>query len=202
MTAKRRRRGSVLLLAVGLLTILAMLGSTLLVTAWLDKRTSEALAEKAQADPIAEGVVTTVKQMLKDDLYIGEIDVPKDPNLFTPYLTGGWKTFVDYPSEDVDPHLATNWSKTLTDLDQWPHVTNLTGADSSKVENIAFNSSDHVDTDRDRDAMGNLIHDALLYDTGVTNREGQKYYAAVRVTDLSGLLNVNTAPPSPNQARR
>ena len=38
-----------------------------------------------------------------------------------------------------------------------------------------------------------MSDDSYLVDTGVVNAEGQRYYAAVKVEDLSGLINVNTA---------
>ncbi|GAF95587.1 unnamed protein product, partial [marine sediment metagenome] len=43
----------------------------------------------------------------------------------------------------------------------------------------------------DTDGDGEI--DAYLYDTGVVNAAGHKFYAAVRVTDLAGLICVNTA---------
>jgi len=159
----RRQRGSVLLLAVGLLTILAMLGATLLITSWLDAKQSKALAAKAPADPIAEGIVAKLKATLKADLHIGDAG-----GMDAPYAGGGgWAKFIDYPSGDADAH--------LTDHAALPgHPSALLGSGGVRV-----------DTD------GDGTDDAYLVDTGVTNGEGQKYYAAVRVTDLSGLLNVN-----------
>ncbi|MFW6154103.1 MAG: hypothetical protein ACOC95_02705 [Planctomycetota bacterium] len=45
----------------------------------------------------------------------------------------------------------------------------------------------YVDTD------GDGANDAILYPTGVFDRNGEEYFAAVRVVDLSAFVNVNTA---------
>ena len=66
MRYRSRNRGSVIVLVVGLLTILAMLGSALLISAHVDSRQSRALAAKAQGDPIAEGVLLKVRGMIGD----------------------------------------------------------------------------------------------------------------------------------------
>jgi len=51
----------------------------------------------------------------------------------------------------------------------------------------------HGPTGNYADTDGDEWADALFYDTCVKNEDGQTYHAAVRIIDLSGLLNVNTA---------
>ncbi len=192
MDRRWRQRGSVLLLAVGLLSILAMLGATLLLSSYLDARQSRALAAKAQADPVATGILAQVKAALQADLYLGANG---------PYTTSGagalaWQKYVDYPSEDVDPHLASPWTPEIRNgTAPWPHVSNLFN-DTMTITDVATNDPDLTDTDGDIDGGGVLVNDALRIDTGVTNALGQRYYAAVRVTDLSGKISLNTAGTS------
>lgn len=193
MQRRWRQRGSVLLLAVGLLSILAMLGATLLLSSYLDARQSRALAAKAQADPVATGILAQVKAALQADLYLGA-DGPYEGLSAD---ANGWRQFIDHPSEDVDPHLASPWTPQIrAGTAPWPHVSNLFN-DTTNITDVAFDDDALTDTDGDIDGvLGDPLKDARWYDTGVTNALGQRYYAAVRVTDMSGKICLNTAGTS------
>ncbi len=255
MTDKHRRRGSVILLVVGLLTILAMLGSALLISSHLNAKQSSALAQQASTEPIAAGIVKQIQTILKRDLHLDTnnaygnvqtttntpwpmgVDIDNDSTIdniaWTDINTNPeyiWKTYIDLPagkfplpppvtrtdSERVDPWLADCWlaSDDLTQpaANEWSYtyLSDITGElepeqgrnpefyqispDTNpddpwylRTTTGSFEDIRPVDTDGDR------IPDALLLDSGVTNAQGQKYYFAVRVTDLSGKLCVNTA---------
>ena len=58
MIHQYKRRGSVLLMVVGLLTIVAMLGSTFIFISYLDARQTQAVAERNHVDPLARGVLS------------------------------------------------------------------------------------------------------------------------------------------------
>ena len=70
MRRRRNNRGSAILMVVGLLTVMAMLGSALLVVAYLDRQQSRAMAARQPADPVAEGVVSRLVSHMGRDLYI------------------------------------------------------------------------------------------------------------------------------------
>jgi len=221
-TPPRGRRGSVILMTVGLLVIIGMLGVTFLVVAHMDARQTRALAAKAPADPVAGGIVQQLRQKLLEDLYIENTDGPY--GAYTGSTNADkWAQFVDYPSDGIDRWLAdSDVRKSLTPPEadgSWCTYRHISDLDEQATQNpvtVIFTRSngtwnifgnsvtpnfDVVDTDGDGWA------DAVLYDTNVTNAEGDKYYAAVRVIDLGGLICVNTAaepnnPADPNKAAK
>ncbi len=190
-----RRRGSVLLMVIGLLTILALLGSTFLFVARSYRKTSKALTYRYQATPLASGSLTRVVQLLKEDLRIDDNGTPLNPADDAPYNataagSAGWVQFVDYPAIGPD-----DWLANIDPVSGvWPHITNLFTSNSPYIENHrAVGDSYLVDSDGDgiRDAyygVGNGDFEAK-----VMNELGEKYYVGVRVIDLGGLINVNTA---------
>ena len=175
MQRRWRQRGSVLLLAVGLLSILAMLGATLLLSSYLDARQSRALAAKAQADPVATGILAQVKAALQADLNLGT----NGPYEGLSADANGWREFIDHPSEDPDADFAD------------PFLSSEIGAATVHFSDLfGVTGTDYADTD------GDGTDDAYRIDTGVTNALGQRYYAAVRVTDMSSKICLNTAGTS------
>ena len=64
-------------MVVGLLTMIAMLGGTLLVVAYLDAKQSEAFVSKVVAEHLAGGVVAEVAAALNEDVDIKDnVDGP------------------------------------------------------------------------------------------------------------------------------
>jgi hypothetical protein len=197
MKHARRYRGSVLLMVVGLLTMIAMLGGTFLIIARLDARQSDALAVRAQADPIARGLAIDVLHLLKDDLYIDGKGTSSagDDVIYgaAPSGANGWRCYIDHPDYEIDPHLSSSWRDGIV---QWRYLTNLLGKTRSEggFHDIGLQTSDldpnkynYVDTD------GDGGRDARLMETGATDPRGRKFYAAVRVVDLASFLCANTA---------
>ena len=265
MTDRQRRRGSVILLVVGLLTILAMLGSALLISSHLNAKQSRALAQQAPTDPVAAGIVKQIQTILKRDLHLTGtggngvydnarigvvgatppwpigIDIDGNGSIDNESWTDArrWKAFIDMPAvkyigpppgptdpeyDNVDPWLTDSWlaSDDLNEpvAGQWSYsyLSDITAEllpEQCRNPRFIPPSADPADWDepwtletdpartgtytadpdnrRPVDTDGDRIPDAILLDSGVTNGEGQKYYFAVRVTDLSGKLCVNTA---------
>ncbi len=257
MTDMHRRSGSVILLVVGLLTILAMLGSVLLISSHLDAKQSRALAQQAPTDSIAAGIIKQIQTILKRDLHLTGVipgspydnarvlNTPPWPTTLVPPVPNWddprrWKAYIDMPAarynngplpvpldleyDIVDPWLTDSWlasddlTETGTSTDQWTYsyLSDITGEllpeQCRRPRFIPAPSGDYNDpwtleTDPTRsgvyapdpdnrrpvDTDGDKVPDAILIDSGVTNADGQKYYFAARVTDLSGKLSVNTA---------
>ncbi len=198
-TAPRRRSGSVIMMTIGLLVILAMLGATFLVISHLDRKQSQAMAAKAPADPVAGGIVEQLRALLVEDLYINPVSAdPNDDVVYGDYGGGtpqeNWIKFVDYPLEDVAPNATIDpWlaSIALDASGYWPHITNLSDEPEDSVNGVLFRAP--IANDPYADTDGDGFVDAILYNTDVTNAEGEQYWAAVRCIDLSGLFCVNTA---------
>ena len=109
MIPRRNRRGSVLLMAIGLLTIVAILASTFLIVSNLDAQEADTLATKRQADPIAEAIFSTAIAYALKDLWVDANDGPfGDIEEDSPDANTAWSRFIDRPGKDKK-----------FDLDEW-----------------------------------------------------------------------------------
>ncbi|MGB2824949.1 MAG: hypothetical protein WBF17_28520 [Phycisphaerae bacterium] len=193
MATIRNRRGSVLLMAIGLLTIIAILSSTFLIVSNLDAQETETLAVKAMADPIAEGALRTAIALIARD---------RQTNDDGPYgavadLSGNhaqWIAYVDAvgggDGDRIDEWLAACGRTRAAMSNYWSKIY---GDDTAEVG--------RTDTD------GDDIEDAFLYkyyDTADPNSREGKFRVAIRVVDLSGKVCINTAsngePNGPTEA--
>jgi hypothetical protein len=182
MAGGRRKRGSVLLLAIGLLTIIAILASTFLIVSNLDAQETEILVTKAQADPSAEGIVSLLQFWLGMDMYAddkGPFGAVADGNT-------GWAQFIDAVGDAnarIDQFLSQPYDRLNT-------TKFYTRALWTKI----FDETPLADVSADVD--GDDANDAELYpiypDANTEERESN-FYRAVRVVDLSGKLCINTA---------
>ena len=169
MQRARKNRGSVVLMVVGLLTIIAMLGSTFVIVAKFDRRQSKALVATAPLDDMAESMLAMIVQELLDDLRIDTGGVYTKATAGDPLSLSH---LIDFAHDDVDSLVAT------TDIME-------TGAHKSKVGGMTLGA--------EVDADGDGVNDAYLFDTGVTTSTGEKMFVAVRVIDGGSCLNVNIA---------
>jgi hypothetical protein len=208
MTTIRNRRGSVLLMAIGMLAIVAILASTFLIVSNLDVLETQTLSVKAQADPVAQGVLTEVMAAIADDRHVGATSGPYGATSaalcdYMEYADNAqdnkttmdrwlareydWREKIGLQVSriDTDPceGKGYRWDGTFSKFNVKP--TDGTGT-------IKDGDYRYVDTDADG------YPDARLYDTkvlcpGATSAQDADYYAAVRVVDLSGRICVNTA---------
>lgn len=174
MRRTRRNRGSIVLLVVGLLTIIAMLGSTFVFVSRMDRRQSKAIAESAPIDGVADDILRRILEDRLADLHISNQNmVYGDATTVSDHI--------DAIHEKCDRILASPERVG----GRWAQVSNLGNLSASQVKNVA--STNLADTD------GDGIGDAILWDTGISNGAGSSYWVAIRVLDLSGMVNVNTA---------
>jgi len=194
-----RRRGSVLLMVIGLLTILAMLGSTFLFVARSDRKSSEALTYRYQATPLASGTLTRVKELLKQDLWI-DANGPYGNTSAT--AADAWRQFIDYPATGTD-----DWLANIDPYDAgggvwtWRHVTNLFNPEAAFLNPPSLQTSNpnNLLVDSDGDGIPDAYYGAGSggnFEANVMNDRGEKYYVSARVIDLGGLININTAGES------
>jgi hypothetical protein len=113
-----KRNGSVLIVVLGLLAILAVVGITFVTMSSIDTSTAANFALQAQFDLAADAAVDYVCQALVQDIW--EFDTSTSSSTYRQYtgrvLTGLYGTeFWDHPSATdasgnrTDPYLATNW---------------------------------------------------------------------------------------------
>ncbi len=202
-TTTRTRRGSALIMVVGLLSIIAMIGTAFYLTSHMENEQSAVIASRVPIGPIAEGVLSQVLLKLSDDLHIDPVDTTievgpytdlSDPNVD---LVKTWLEFVDAPGMTTDPHLACT-TPLPEAFPTWRHLTDLVGNGMS-VEYVSTSADELSDTDgydplpTQADPTAKREKDAVRLRTGWTDSTGLEYFYAVRVTDLSGLLCLNTA---------
>ncbi|MCK4626560.1 MAG: hypothetical protein KAV00_14670, partial [Phycisphaerae bacterium] len=178
------RKGSVIVMVVGLLVMLAMIGTTFIIIANMDRRESRSIATVAPMKQVAGGVLQQILAKLAADLHI-------DAGGVIYGSAADYKQQVDYPHEDYDNHLASLGPVVIDGAAKWRHISNIYGAAADEVIDVAIDDGDLVDTD----GYSWIGHpgDAKLYRSRVTNRGGQEYYVAVRLIDASGLMNINSA---------
>lgn len=167
-------------MVIGMLTVLFMLGVTFLGVAQMNAKQADALVSVSPAEPVSEGLLNYIKQQIK----AGRFATADGP--YTK-LGMGWKDYIVYPSQDVTPWLSSHWTANPV---LWPHVAGFYR--QAGQTNVAYDSVTLWDTDEGQSVSARTA-DAVFVDTGITNSRGEKYYAAMRVVDLSGLINVNTA---------
>ncbi|MCK5114045.1 MAG: hypothetical protein KAR11_04710 [Phycisphaerae bacterium] len=177
-------RGSAMLLAVGLVTILAMLGTTFLLISRMNRRTSEATVAQTSVDHLAAGIVSQVVTKLTEGLYIAPSGTTPysgiATNLPTPTNAEQWLRFIDYAGD------ADGMNKFLYYKDDdTEHLSNVLGTGAAGGGPIKYTSVDS-------DAEG-ATPNAYLVKSYVMNSGGQTYKVAVQVIDTSSLINVNIA---------
>ncbi len=216
---RHHERGSAIIMAVGLLVILALLGTTFWLITHFDRREAGSLATAAPMKQVAVGVLQQIVADRGSDLHFAAGGGP--------YSAADKvdKTY-DHPSEQVDPILASShpYGGVL-----WMHVSNPTGTlgDAAKyvtvdgtialgpnagktIEQADITGDGNPDGLRwvDTDGLGYNFPgkgfcdgDAIQYDSGIRDRLGRGFYVAVRVVDASALINANLHySPSPAAA--
>jgi len=192
--AENNNRGSIILMVIGLLTILAMLGTTLLLIARMDQRTSRAAAGAAPARDVANSVLGQLRADRFQDLHIsGGVAYG---NIANPEMA------IDYPYEDANP--AFDADAALANIEpidpaaaikKWRHLSHLRIiANTDYLGGANFIGIDALPSDNNLvDTDGDGTNDARLFNTTIQDREGKLFQAAVRMIDAGGLMNINTA---------
>jgi len=204
MPAERNRRGSVLLMAIGLLTIIAILASTFLIVSNLDSQEQAILSIKDQSDPLAQGAFKTVVSLALKDLWCDD-DGNDGPFGANEGLTGvhAWQQYIDSPlagerPKPADPNRIDAWlAREYDDADgaSFPIRQPFTRINAS---------TDNVANVPNADLDGDKILDAVKYkpypDADISQPE-YKFWMAVRVVDLAGKICLNTAGYLPTSAQ-
>ncbi len=182
----RYRSGSALILTVVLTSLLAILGTVFLMSSRIDKMASSSAGEDKQLDLALESTVEIIKETLKKDI--------PGPN-----------EYYDYPGPS-DPWLASLEPYEDGSNYKWRQISDLTGYlkdnDFNNIEDIEIIPDAQaitVDSDGEleeqwADADGDGVADSKWFElSAVNSSKGKKVYAAVRIIDNGGMINVNTA---------
>ena len=187
----RMGAGSALILAVVLTSLLAIVGVMFVMVARVDEIATSAIAENRELSFAVETVVAKISQELV-------LDVPGMPKGLEYY---------DYAGEE-DKWLASLEPYNDGGIYKWRQVSDVTGYINREwgrpgQERVAAEIvEDHKEIRLDdgdleqqpADADGDGVADSKWIELDdITSGNGKPIYAAIRVVDNGGMLNVNTA---------
>jgi hypothetical protein len=165
MFKKYNKRGSVLLMVVGLLVILGTLGGTFLLISSLDARQARLLAGRGRAELIASGGVSQIVRTLGEDLHFDPMEAS-----------------APYTAENSSGPLAHTFARDFRTDTEDRHI-HMPGNPS----NILGTSGNKVSTDIEGGTA-----DAYLIPTREFDDEGREYRIAIKVEDTGGKFSLNT----------
>jgi len=189
--ATTRPRGSALILTVVLTSLLAIVGVLFVMASRIDKMATTAAAESRELNCALDTVLSQIDQALIED-------VPEptgDPNEVA-------QEYYDYP-DALDPWLADLEPSESDGRYYWRQITNLVGPSMVQASDMyvrvvgereAIDPNLAIDPNvTTADADGDGVGDARWFRVpGVMTSKGKPFYAAVRIVDNGGMLNVNT----------
>jgi len=184
----RKKAGSALILTVVLTTLLATIGVLFVLLSRLDKMAASAASENREINSAVDTVVAKIKQELFSDV---------------PGVAG---EYYDYPGlEDrwlasLEPNVDDRGTSTTTDDKYyWPQISNVYNKLWSNLQLQAVIVPDYQDAKimgegQIADADGDGVADSRwVVIPDVNSGKGRPIYAAIRIIDNGGMLNVNTA---------
>jgi hypothetical protein len=185
MTASARRRGSALILAVVLTSLLAIIGVLFVLTARIDKMAASATTDNRELSLAVDTVLAEINDSLVSDV----------PGI------GSNQEYYDYPDANnawlasAEPYQSGTGNTSY----YWRQISNVAALPAASVRNVHIRLVGERepikldDPNTNADADGDGVGDARWFVVpGVMSSKGRPIYAAVRVLDNGGMLNVNT----------
>ncbi len=175
------RNGSAIILAIVLTTLLAMVGVLFLLSSRVDSVATSAVGGNEDLKLAVDTVVSQISQNLTTDVARGAID----PN-----------QYADYP-DPCNPWLACLEPYKFGPDYFWRQVSNIYGyAVQTQIVQAQilpdYNNTFVPYTQADADGDG--VSDSIWVQVpGKMSAKGKPIYAAIRIIDNGGMLNINTA---------
>jgi hypothetical protein len=177
----RLRRGSAIILAVVLASLLAIIGVLFLFSSRVDSVATSAVGENHDLNLAVDTVVAQISQVLTRN-------VPGvNPNI----------AYYNYPDAG-NPWLACLEPYQFGTDYFWRQVSNIYGSSTMQNQNVQaqilpdYNNIFVPYTEADADGDG--VSDSIWVQVSdVNSSKGKPVYAAIRIIDNGGMLNVNTA---------
>jgi len=199
MTIKSGRRaglrgGSVLILVVLLMVLLSVLGMLFLLMSRLDEMATWSISETRELNAGVEVIVNQINKVLVEDLF-GDDNV-----MFNGVNDNASDEYYDYPGPE-DVWLAPLEPYEVAPDYRWRWISDIygygfnAGPGGITAEIIAENNPSEVELAYLlADADGDGVADSRWVPVpNVTTSKGKTIYAAVRIVDNGGMVNVNTA---------
>jgi len=191
MTASRvPARGSALILAVVLTSLLAIVGVLFVLAARIDKMATSATTDNRELSLAVDTVLAEINELLVQDV----------PGV------GSSQEYYDYPDANnpwlanAEPYARPTASGAGTEY-CWRQISNVAipvmpAASTRDVRIRVVGEREAInlnDPNTNADADGDGVGDARWFPVpGVMSSKGKPLYAAVRLLDNGGMLNVNT----------
>jgi len=188
-------RGSALILTVVLTSLLAIVGVLFVMATRIDRMASSAASQSRQLDYAVDTLVAQICETLAED--VPGVDDKQE--------------YYDFPDAN-NPWLAELEPYESEDEYYWRQISNLVGALTGGADDVKIKVVDEYapvdinDAAANADADGDGVGDARWFEVpGITSGKGRPIYAAVRIVDNGGMLNVNTGwkfvpdHPDPNR---
>jgi hypothetical protein len=192
----RSSRGSALILAVVLTSLLAIVGVLFVMAARIDKMATSATADSRELSLAVDTVLAEISETLAADVS----------------GAGSKAAYYDYPDAD-NAWLAEAEPYESGGNYYWRQISNVGGLPAADTRDVRIRLveehepiSDPNGAETNADPDGDGVGDAQWFPVpGVMSSKGRPIYAAVRILDNGGMLNVNTGykfdPGDANTAR-
>jgi hypothetical protein len=183
-TAAVSRRGSALILAVVLTSLLALVGVLFMMSARIDKMATSATVDNRDLGLAVDTVLAEIGETLAEDV----------PGV------GNKQEYYDYPDAN-NPWLASSepYQSASGSAYFWRQISNIAGLSATDTRDVRIRVVGERepikpgDPNTNADADGDGVGDARWFPVpGVMSSKGKPIYAAVRIIDNGGMLNVNT----------
>ena len=178
----RKRVGSALILTVVLMTLLAIIGVIFLLASRIDKMAASAASQSRELNLAVDTVVAKIKQELV-------LDVPG--------VAG--QEYYDYPGPEDRWLASLEPCQVAANNYRWPQISDVYNKLVSNLQLQAAIVPDYQDAKivgegQIADADGDGVADSRwVVIPDVNSSKGRPIYAAIRIIDNGGMLNVNTA---------
>ena len=181
----RHKTGSALILAVVLTSLLAIIGVMFLLSSRVDWVGTSSIADNKDLGSAVDTVIAQISEVLA-------FDVPGDPC---------WpQEYYDYPDANnawlacLEPYYKSD-----TNDYRWRQISDIYGSlyplsQGMKAEILPdYNSTPLFGAGTPADADGDGVSDSMWVQVpNISSGKGKPIYAAIRIIDNGGMLNVNT----------
>ena len=194
------RAGSALVLVIVITVLLATVGVMFVMMARVSQVATSAIADNRELSAAVDVVVNRIHTVLVNDLFGSDDNMFNGPGDSASLALGDEDEYYDYPGPD-DPWLAS-----LEPVEDpcspsgysWPHISNVSQFQVDFGFLWAYiaepaDANDFVPADADGDG----VEDSRWVRLPVTSSKGKPIFAAVRIIDNCGMININTAYRDP-----
>ncbi|MHC4501223.1 MAG: hypothetical protein ACYS21_19170, partial [Planctomycetota bacterium] len=192
------RAGSALVLVVVVTAMLAVVGVMFVMMSRVDSIATSAISENRELLAAVDTVVKQINTVLVDDLFGGDANMLNGPGDSTSLSIGDEDEYWDYPGAD------DTWLANLEPVEypinsgnyRWWHISDIYQIMGiygwyAPAGIVGTTDPNYADAD------GDGVTDSLWVRLPISSSKGRPIFAAVRIIDNCGMININTAYRDP-----